>query len=106
MKRITDIYALLSKILTIKESKNRIGSEHFGLELVKQNFPRYGVCTGKQILVRPFILGYFQQKVMTKLYENSRKPHFGLLLCPFCPFQAKHISKFQLRTDGWTDGQV
>ena len=54
--------------------------------LLKQDFPRYKVCTGKRVLVTPFISSYFHQKVMKKLYDNLKKLYFGLILGLFCPF--------------------
>ena len=54
----------------VKEFLNLIGQEHFGLQLMNQNITRYGVCTGKQKIEMSFILGYFQQNVMTKFCEG------------------------------------
>ena len=34
------------------------------------------VCTGRQRIVMIFILGYFQQKVLTEFYETEK-------ICPF-----------------------
>ena len=62
---ITEIDALFPQILMIKQSSNLIGHEHFGLQLVIQNFSRYGVCTRKT----SFILGYFRQNTYTYMYE-------------------------------------
>ena len=51
---------------------------------MKQNFPRYGICTGKQRILRSSISGYFQQKIMTNFYENSRFwVHFESFLAIF-----------------------
>ena len=63
-------FCIHSKDIKIKESCNLIGWEDFGLKLVKKNFPRKVVYTGKQTTVRSFILSYFQQKVMKEFYEN------------------------------------
>ena len=62
---------LFHEILMIKESYNLICPEHFGPQAVKQNFSRYGVCTGKQGIVRSFMLGYFQQKVIKKIMQTQ-----------------------------------
>ena len=57
-----------------KGSCNLLGQQHFGLQLDKQNFPRYKVCIVKK---RYIIAGLLQQKVITKFYKNLRKPFFG-----------------------------
>ena len=49
---------------------------HFRLQLERMNFPRYWVCTGKQRTIRPFILGYFQEKVTT-VVSTSFSPATG-----------------------------
>ena len=45
-------HALLPEVLTSKESQSMNGSEHFGLKLVKPNYRRYRICTGKKIIAR------------------------------------------------------
>ena len=65
-----------------------IGRKHFGLRLTEQNFPRYEIYTGKQKILRSFVLGYFQQQVTTKCYENSSKYYFGPILDLFPQFKA------------------
>lgn len=67
----------------IKDYYNLIGQEYIDLYLVKYNFPKNEVYTGKQRIVTCFILGYFLQKVMTKNYKNSGKLQFGPILDPF-----------------------
>ena len=62
----------------MKESCNLNRWEYFGLYLWGRIFPRYGFGHKKQRIVRSFILGYFQQKVMTILYENSIKLFLGI----------------------------
>ena len=49
---------------------------HFRLQLERMNFPRYCVWTGKQRTIMPFILGYFQEKVMT-VVSTSFSPATG-----------------------------
>ena len=46
---------------------------------MNQNFPRYGVCTREHRIVMSFILGYFCQKVIWKLWK-LQKTFFGLFL--------------------------
>ena len=72
-----------SKIMI--HSFKKISQEYFGLRIVKQNFPRFGVCS-KKIELRSFSLGHFQRKIKTKYYENSRKLH----LRPFLLILAQH----------------
>ena len=46
----------------IKQSYNLIRSECFGLSLLKLNFARYGVCTGKERIVKSYILEFASSK--------------------------------------------
>ena len=57
----------------IKDFSNLTEGEHFALYLVKRNFARYWICTGKQRTVWSFALGYLQQKAMTKFYCLMKK---------------------------------
>ena len=57
----------------IKDFSNLTEGEHFTLYLVKRNFARYWICTGKQRTVWSFVLGYLQQKAMTKFYCLMKK---------------------------------
>ena len=50
---------------------------------MSQNFPGYGVCTGKPRTAMSFIFGYFHQKVMTKLHEKYKKAPFWTLFAHF-----------------------
>ena len=43
------------------------------------SFLRYGICTEGQPTIRRFILGHFQQKLMTQFSVKAPKPYF----CPF-----------------------
>ena len=56
---------------------------------MKQYFPRYGVCTGKQRIVKSFSLNDFQQKLITKFCKKSAKIYFEIILGLFCPFKSK-----------------
>ena len=40
------------------------------LNLENKNFPRYGIFTESQPTIRRFILGHFQQKLMSQFQEN------------------------------------
>ena len=98
---------------------------------MKQNLPKYGVCTGKQRIVMPLVLGYLQKKVMTKLSKNCKKnlfsQHFraqvkilfweihinNLFSLPdfyYCTkFQKKNPNEWILRkivTKGWMEGWI
>lgn len=54
----------LQEILMVKKSCNVTGEEHFGPQLVNQNFPRHPVCTRKWRIKNTFILD------MTKFSKN------------------------------------
>ena len=72
MQKIKDIHAFLSEILMIKNLWSRI-------------FLNMSLKSKKQRVVRCFILGYFKQNLITKIYENSRKLYFEYILEPFFP---------------------
>ena len=50
-------------------------------ETWEAGFSQYRVCIGKQKIVRSYILGYFQRKVMIKFYQTQESSIFDL----FCP---------------------
>ena len=50
---------------------------------MKQNFARSWVYAGKQIIVMPFIWGYFQQKINVKILWKLEKTPFWVYLWPF-----------------------
>lgn len=125
-QKIKDTF--IPDILTIKKFCNLTGWEYFWLLLVKQNFPRYWVCTGKQRLAKSFILSYFQQKLM-KLFSGTIlglfPPYFrqkrtflkSLLLSFFCvqisiTMIVEKTSRFRetlvtnLSTYRWTDTRI
>ena len=66
----------------------------FCLHLVKQNFLRYDVCIGIQRILRSFILSCFQQNLMTKFHENSRKPILGQCSVFFVDFRTHFFKLF------------
>ena len=75
-QKTNEIDELLPKIFLIKESCNLTGWEHFSGKLWTWIFPDIG----KQKTAVSFVLNYFQQKVMIKFYEISKKLHFGHFL--------------------------
>ena len=62
-----------------------IGRELSLINLENENFPRYGICTEIQPAIRRFILGHFQQKLMTQFSAKVQKPYSCPFLGPFCP---------------------
>ena len=65
-------------------SCNLIGWEHFSLQFVKQNLPRYGFALRKRSF-KVFDFTLLAAKGDAKFYENSRKLYFGPIIGPFCP---------------------
>ena len=55
----------------------------FVLNLEKESFPRYGICAESQPTIIRFILGNFQQKVMTQFCAKVQKPYFWALFPHF-----------------------
>ena len=42
-------------------------------------FPEYGICAKIQQVVYTFITEQIQKKLMTKFFNNSKKPYFRLI---------------------------
>ena len=76
---------------------------------MRQNFPKYGTSAGKLGNAKTFILGYFQQKVIQKLWKNN-KASFWALFSHFWKHDFflfpdfYHCAKLQKKQmHGWTD---
>lgn len=74
--------------------------KHLVQNLWSRIVPDIGFEEGtREITVRSFILGYFQQKVMNKFYESFRKLYFGSIFDHFCPFSVKQYFRKILFAD-------
>ena len=74
--------------------------KHLVQNLWSRIVPDIGFEEGtREITVRSFILGYFQQKVMNKFYESFRKLYFGSIFDHFCPFSVKQYFRKILFVD-------
>ena len=80
MPKINFIIHFFLEILNFKKSCNLIGWQHFGPLLENQNFVRYGIAGKISATILVSILGYFQEKLMTKFFQ---KPYFGSILGSF-----------------------
>ena len=60
-----------------RESCNLIGRQHLGPQLKNQNFARYGISSEISITILFFILAYFQEKLMTKIFQKIQKTLFS-----------------------------
>lgn len=71
MHKIEEIDELFPQILMIKKSYNKIGQEHFcPKNWETEFFHTWGLQKKKKRTAMPFILGYFQQKVMIQDKKN------------------------------------
>ena len=82
MPKINFIINFFFEILYFEESRNLIGSQHFGSYLENQNFARYGTGCEISTAILVSILDYFQEKLMTK-NRISNKGYFGGHVGPF-----------------------
>ena len=86
--KINFIINFFLELLHFKESCNLIGQQHLGHNL--RNFIRYGISGEISLTILVFILDYFQQKLMTKVFKKSKKPCFGAICGSFCPNLGKN----------------
>ena len=74
MQKIIKNGQTVQKIQQFQESSNLIGRELKCQNLENQNFPGHGVFARNQTTRRHFILGHFQQKLMTQFCTKVQKP--------------------------------
>ena len=74
MPKINFIIHFFLVILHVKESCSLIGQQHFGPQLENHDFARCGTGGEISITLLVFILNYFQEKLMTKLFKKTKKP--------------------------------
>ena len=72
----------------IKQCCNLIRLEYFDLSLFKLNFARYGVCTGKEGIVKSYILDSACSKKVITFSDVTSKPYFGKIEYLFANFRA------------------
>ena len=89
MQKNIKIGQTVLKIQQFEKSSDLIGRELSKINLENENFPRHGVCTESQPTIIRFILGHFQQKLMTQFCTKVQKAHFCLFLDPFFHFWGK-----------------
>ena len=73
MPKVKFIIHFFLEILHFKKPCNYVGWKHLGPKLETQSFARYGIGVETSIKILVFILDYFQEKLMIKFFEKSKK---------------------------------
>ena len=69
-----------------------INCQHFGPKVENQNLSKYEIGGEISTAMLAFILGYFQEKLMTKFFKKSKKKKkLGANLDPFCSNLVKNV---------------